>query len=144
MATEGALGRRRAHAIQRIETAAGERLTLPTRSKYDDGMLLILQLEAIADYFESLQPAAVNPPPSDRQIPTLEEARRLMDNSSEQETVEETESTDGDEATGVYQAHTNAELTEMIQERGLDKGKARSKHELIAVLEAADKETENG
>lgn len=57
MATESALGRRRALAKQRIEAALnkigeGREFTLPTFSRHGQGMLLVNQLEAIADFLD--------------------------------------------------------------------------------------------
>ena len=58
MATLVARGQRRASALERIERSCqtlvgGESLRLPTTTRYGTDMLLIFQLEAIADYLES-------------------------------------------------------------------------------------------
>lgn len=45
-------------------------------------------------------------------------------------------------AQSLYEPMTNKKLVALIVERKLDKGKARSKPELIAILEAADQTAE--
>jgi hypothetical protein len=59
MATDSALGRRRARAINRISDHFGNALTLPTVSRHGPEFLMMLRLEAIADYLEgqNLPPA---------------------------------------------------------------------------------------
>lgn len=59
MATDAAKGKRRSRALKRIEAAAeklsvGQPLKLPTHSHYGPDFLLILQLEAIADFLEAI------------------------------------------------------------------------------------------
>lgn len=59
MATEGALGRRRYMALERIERksealSGGRKVNLPRQSRYGNDVLLILQLEALADFMDTL------------------------------------------------------------------------------------------
>lgn len=59
MATLSSMGRRRAAAIQRIEArgaalGGGQSLSLPTFSRHGPDMLLVFQLEAIADFLDRL------------------------------------------------------------------------------------------
>lgn len=109
MATEAAMGRRRADAAARIEAACArlggsQSLVLPTFSRYGQDMLLILQLEAIAAYLEAVEPPPVSP----------------------------------------YMGLTVRQLTDLLTERGLDKGTARTRSELTALLEAADDAAKEG
>jgi hypothetical protein len=58
MATDAAKGKRRALAVQRIERqcqtlSGGQSLKLPTFSRHGVDVLLILQLEALADFLEA-------------------------------------------------------------------------------------------
>ena len=68
MATDGAIGRRKAAAIARIEQRCqrwkGEQLRLPTASRYGADVLLVLQLEALADFLEDAPLEAIVPPTS--------------------------------------------------------------------------------
>lgn len=109
MATAGSIGKRRADVIQRIQDRCaqmgGGELTIPTYSRHGQDLLLVFQLEAIADYLDSIPVTA----------PALSR----------------------------YDSMTNKELDAEIKQRELDKGKARSKPELIAVLQTADKVIEN-
>lgn len=103
MATDAAIGRRRALAVLRIEQrcaalGGGRTLNLTKSSRHGPDMLLMFQLEEIADYLETVEPPRVSP----------------------------------------YQAMTAKQLSAALTERGLDKGNARSKSELTALLEAAD------
>jgi 2-keto-4-pentenoate hydratase len=65
MPTDVAKGERRKTAIQRIHAAAQSLtgssipLELPTRSQYGSDMLLIVQLETLAEYLENQQPVQV-------------------------------------------------------------------------------------
>lgn len=143
MATDGAIGRRLAAAVGRIETAlskqsGGQSLNLPKQSRFGDKMLVVLQVEAIADFLDSM-PIARTQPESDRDLPTLQELRNKMDGK---QSIDNAETEEGSE-TPDYQSMTNAKLEELIKDRGLEKGKAHTKPELIAVLEAADKDTED-
>ena len=61
MATAGSIGKRRQDAIERIQTKCaemsnGKPLVIPTRGKYGNDMLLVTQLEAIADFLDDLNP----------------------------------------------------------------------------------------
>ncbi len=108
MATAGSNGKRLGLAIERLKQGCaaiggGRELIFPTYSRYGADMLIILQVEAIADFIEGVK----MPPVS------------------------------------AYESMTNKELTAEIEQRGLEKGTARSKSELIAVLEAAEKVNEN-
>lgn len=58
MASKGALARRRAQAVQRIEQAVtaltgGQPLTLPQTNRFGPDHLLVAQLEAVVAYLES-------------------------------------------------------------------------------------------
>lgn len=64
MATESALGRRRSLATLRIEKVLsdlgqGRTFTLPTFSRFGSGMLIVNQMEAIADFLEGVSGGAV-------------------------------------------------------------------------------------
>jgi hypothetical protein len=67
MPTDVAKGERRKIAIQRIHSAAQALtgssipLELPTRSQYGSDMLLIAQLETLAEYLENQQPTPQKP-----------------------------------------------------------------------------------
>jgi hypothetical protein len=67
MPTDVAKGERRKVAIQRIHSAAQALtgssipLELPTRSQYGSDMLLIAQLETLANYLENQQPTPQKP-----------------------------------------------------------------------------------
>lgn len=103
MATAGLIGKRRQDAIERIQLTCaqlggGKELVIPTRGKYGNDMLLVTQLEAIADFLE-----AINPP-----------------------------------AAAGYDGMTVKELRAIAANQGLDATKARSKTELIAVIQAAE------
>lgn len=59
MATAGSIGKRRQEAIERIQSACtqlggGKELVIPTRGKYGNEMLLVTQLETIADYLDGI------------------------------------------------------------------------------------------
>lgn len=67
MATEAAIGKRRLQAIRRIEAhcqalGGGKELKLPKNTHYGLEMLVVYQLEAVADYLETVEPPK---PPSD-------------------------------------------------------------------------------
>ena len=106
MATDGAIGKRRADAVRRVEAACarlgGGSLSLPTFSRYGQETLLILQLEAIAACLETV------PSPSP------------------------------------YAAMTVRQLGDAVAARGLDKGTARTRAELTALLDAADDAAKEG
>lgn len=60
MATESSIGRRRAQAIRRIEQrsealAGGRQLRLPRKSRHGAELLLVFQLEAIADFLDEIE-----------------------------------------------------------------------------------------
>ena len=59
MATDGAIGKRRAQAIKKIiaqaERLGGSGLKLPRHSRWGAEHLAILQLEAIGDFFEQVE-----------------------------------------------------------------------------------------
>jgi hypothetical protein len=60
MATSGAIGKRRAEAVGRIEQrcaawGGGQTLTLPRFNRHGADMLLVAQLEAIADFLEAVE-----------------------------------------------------------------------------------------
>ena len=59
MATDAMIGKRRAEAVARIEQRVNElggkhTLHLPTHTRYGGDMLIVYQLEAIADYLETI------------------------------------------------------------------------------------------
>lgn len=151
MATEGAMGRRRAAAIERItkyaESQAGSQPadTFPKHSRHGTDMLFVLQLEWLADYFDGIPTGqGEEATKRDRQLPTLDAVQGLMNPPLEQAESVQDKHEEGEESESGYSDMTNAELSDLIDERGLDKGKAHTKAALIAVLEAADKELENG
>lgn len=148
MATDGALGRRRAHAIERIvkyaEGQASEhKLDIPMRDRHGPDLLFVRQLEWLADYLEGVPLPSAEQSGLDalsaRELPTLEAAKALMSNPPSEAIEDDVETEDSG---GDYGDMTNSELETLIKERGLDKGKAHNKAGLIAVLETADKETE--
>jgi len=152
MATESSLGRRRAMATQRIEAALNNVghegvFVLPTFSRHGQGVLLVKQLESIADWLDGgaaqavsvpmVQVEPVETPESVTTVTHVADGETMIIDLAEPEPPTESDETAEDEQ---YGGMSNAQLEELILERGLVKGKARSKAELIAVLETADEE----
>lgn len=136
MATDGLIGRRRALAVLRIEAACqllsgGRKLNLPKFSRYGQDMLLVFQLETLADFLEILNaPAPKDETDHADARQSLTEAQKIMGINAQ----------DADNVN--YEDLTNKELAALIAARGLDKGKARSHADLQAILEAADNAAE--
>lgn len=117
MATDASIGRRRALALQRIIGQLVEGLALPTVSRHGPEFLMMLQLEAIADYLEHNMVAA-------------EVASELHEPATMNALVEAFD----------YSALTVAQLRQLAAGRGVDLGTAKNKSDIIAALEAAGDE----
>lgn len=146
MATESALGRKRALAKQRIEAALnklgeGREFTLPTFSRHGQGVLLVNQLEAIADFLdggagvesipEIAEPTLDTEPTDDPTPPTEPEPEGTDMSEPELEP-----------STSKYAGMTVKELKKLAKEHGGLMASLNEKSLLIEALEAADNAAE--
>lgn len=80
MATAGSIGRRRALVIERIQNrcaaiGGGRELVIPTHSRFGQDLLLVFQLEAIADFLDAIELPPAEPTNTESEFDNLTNAQ---------------------------------------------------------------------